>query len=94
MYFQPIKLSFQPLDRDEPKGRPLWKFTVFAQDEGGDGLVGYADVQVNLKDINDNAPTFSQGVYHANVTENSTAGSFAFVMATLFSGKNDIKTTT
>lgn len=69
-------LLFQPLDRDEPKGRAQWKFTVFAQDEGGDGLVGYADVQINLKDVNDNAPAFLQGVYHANVTENSTAGNF------------------
>jgi hypothetical protein len=51
----------QPLDRDEPNGRPQWRFTVFAQDEGGNGLVGYADVQVNLKDINDNAPLFPQG---------------------------------
>lgn len=33
---------------------------MFAQDEGGTGLVGYADVQVNLKDINDNAPVFPQ----------------------------------
>jgi hypothetical protein len=55
-----ITLS-QPLDRDEPNGRPQWRFTVFAQDEGGNGLVGYADVQVNLKDINDNAPLFPQG---------------------------------
>ena len=65
---------FQPLDRDEPNGRPQWRFTVFAQDEGGNGLVGYADVQVNLKDINDNAPLFPQGVYYGNVTENGTAG--------------------
>jgi hypothetical protein len=50
----------QPLDRDEPGGRPQWRFTVFAQDDGGNGLVGYADVQVNLKDINDNAPLFPQ----------------------------------
>lgn len=47
---------------------------MFAQDEGGEGLVGYADVQVNLKDINDNAPIFPQGVYFGNVTENGTAG--------------------
>jgi len=65
---------FQPLDRDQPSGRPQWRFTVFAQDEGGEGLVGYADVQVNLKDINDNAPLFPQGVYFGNVTENGTAG--------------------
>lgn len=54
----------QPLDRDQPNGRPQWRFTVFAQDEGGEGLVGYADVQVNLKDINDNAPIFPQGIYN------------------------------
>ena len=47
---------------------------MFAQDDGGNGLVGYADVQVNLKDINDNAPLFPQGVYYGNVTENGTAG--------------------
>ena len=64
----------QPLDRDQPHGRPQWRFTVFAQDEGGEGLVGYADVQVNLKDINDNAPFFPQGIYVGNVTENGTAG--------------------
>ncbi|KAJ4431420.1 hypothetical protein ANN_20017, partial [Periplaneta americana] len=63
----------QPLDRDQPNGRPQWRFTVFAQDEGGEGLVGYADVQVNLKDINDNAPIFPQGIYFGNVTENGTA---------------------
>ncbi|KAI5742124.1 hypothetical protein M8J77_003534, partial [Diaphorina citri] len=69
-----------PLDRDQPNGRPQWRFTVFAQDEGGEGLVGYADVQVNLKDINDNAPTFPQGVYFGNVTENGTAGMVVMTM--------------
>lgn len=62
------------MDRDQPNGRPQWKFTIFAQDEGGDGLVGYSEVQVNLKDINDNAPIFPLGVYMANVTENGTVG--------------------
>ncbi|XP_050321161.1 putative neural-cadherin 2 isoform X1 [Bactrocera neohumeralis] len=64
----------KPLDRDQPHGRPQWRFTVFAQDEGGEGLVGYADIQVNLKDINDNAPQFPQGIYFGNITENGTAG--------------------
>ncbi len=68
------KFFSKPLDRDQPNGRPQWRFTVFAQDEGGEGLVGYADVQVNLKDVNDNAPLFPQGVYFGNVTENGTAG--------------------
>lgn len=72
------------MDRDQPNGRPQWRFTVFAQDEGGEGLVGYADVQVNLKDINDNAPIFPQGVYFGNVTENGTAGNYRFFMITIF----------
>ncbi|XP_037038290.1 neural-cadherin isoform X5 [Bradysia coprophila] len=70
----------KPLDRDQPNGRPQWRFTVFAQDEGGEGLVGYADVQVNLKDINDNAPIFPSGVYFGNVTENGTAGMVVMTM--------------
>ncbi|XP_039480682.1 putative neural-cadherin 2 [Drosophila santomea] len=71
----------KPLDRDQPNGRPQWRFTVFAQDEGGEGLVGYADIQVNLKDINDNAPQFPQGIYFGNVTENGTAGSSVMTMS-------------
>ena len=43
-------------------------------------MVGYADVQVNLKDINDNAPLFPQGVYYGNVTENGTAGMMVMTM--------------
>ncbi|XP_076394562.1 neural-cadherin isoform X3 [Megachile rotundata] len=70
----------KPLDRDQPNGRPQWRFTVFAQDEGGEGLVGYADVQVNLKDINDNAPTFPQGIYFGNVTENGTSSMVVMTM--------------
>ncbi|XP_063984429.1 neural-cadherin isoform X1 [Diachasmimorpha longicaudata] len=73
----------KPLDRDQPNGRPQWRFTVFAQDEGGEGLVGYADVQVNLKDINDNAPVFLQGVYHGNVTENGTSGMLVMTMTAI-----------
>jgi len=63
-------------------GRAQWRFTVFAQDEGGEGLVGYSDVQVNLKDINDCSPVFPLGIYYGNVTENGTSGktcSFLFI---------------
>lgn len=77
-------INVQPLDRDQPNGRPQWRFTVFAQDEGGEGLVGYADVQVNLKDVNDNAPLFPQGVYFGNVTENGTAGLLMIHFFSLF----------
>ena len=43
-------------------------------------MVGFADVQVNLKDINDNAPLFRHGVYFGNVTENGTAGMVVMTM--------------
>ena len=60
----------KPLDRDAPHGRPIWRFTVYAEDEGGqNGLVGYADVVVNLRDINDNHPFFPNNVYIGNVSE-------------------------
>uniref|UniRef100_A0A6G1SIF4 Neural-cadherin n=1 Tax=Aceria tosichella TaxID=561515 RepID=A0A6G1SIF4_9ACAR len=64
----------KPLDRDAPHGRPVWRFTVYAEDEGGrNGLVGYADVVVNLKDINDNQPYFPNTIYHGNVSERGAA---------------------
>uniref|UniRef100_A0A6E8VYJ9 Cadherin n=2 Tax=Anopheles coluzzii TaxID=1518534 RepID=A0A6E8VYJ9_ANOCL len=64
----------KPLNRDPPHGRASWKFTVFAQDEGGEGLVGFTEVQINLKDVNDNAPQFPNGIAYGNVTENGTIG--------------------
>ncbi|KAG8275345.1 beta-catenin binding [Homalodisca vitripennis] len=70
----------QPLDRDLPHGRPQWRFTVFAQDEGGEGLVGYADIHVNLQDVNDNAPIFLQSLSTTNLTENGTAGMVVVTM--------------
>ncbi|KJH45914.1 cadherin domain protein [Dictyocaulus viviparus] len=55
--------SFQALDRDPPNGVPTWNFIAQAIDDNGRGLVGYADVQVILKDINDNAPIFPDDLY-------------------------------
>lgn len=34
------------LDRDPPKGIPVWKMVVQATDMNGNGLVGYADIEV------------------------------------------------
>ncbi|XP_066938449.1 neural-cadherin-like isoform X1 [Macrobrachium rosenbergii] len=64
----------KPLDRDYPGGRPRWGLTVFAQDEGGTGLVSYSEFVVKLKDVNDNPPRFTQAIYYGNVTENGTSG--------------------
>lgn len=71
----------KPLDRDAPNGRPVWRFTVYAEDEGGvNGLVGYADVVVNLRDINDNNPFFQNNVYIGNVTERGAANQTVMTM--------------
>lgn len=71
----------RPLDRDAPLGRPVWRFTVYAEDEGGhNGLTGYADVIVNLRDINDNNPTFPNSQYVGNVSESGPAGQAIMTM--------------
>ncbi|CAD6190829.1 unnamed protein product [Caenorhabditis auriculariae] len=53
----------KPLDRDPPTGVPSWNFVIQAIDDDGVGLVGYADVQVNVRDINDNAPIFPERLF-------------------------------
>ena len=62
------------IDRDQPFGKPQWKLSVFAEDARSRQLVGFADVIINLKDINDNSPFFAHKHYLANVTENGTVG--------------------
>ncbi|VDK82941.1 unnamed protein product [Litomosoides sigmodontis] len=63
----------RPLDRDPPAGVSVWKFIVQAIDEDGYGLIGYADVQVNLRDINDNAPIFPSNLF-GTIDENRDPG--------------------
>ena len=72
----------RPLDRDLPRGRPVWNFNVLAHDEavggvGGPGqpsLTGYAEVRVVLRDVNDNAPVFDRRRLVGKVAEHSRAG--------------------
>ncbi|XP_061097128.1 neural-cadherin [Conger conger] len=61
------------LDREE---RSVWRFLVLATDENGAGLTGFADVIVNVRDVNDNAPVFlcaGDGCFVGHVPENSPA---------------------
>lgn len=64
------------LDREE---RPAWRFLVLATDEGGAGLTGFADVLLEVQDVNDNAPFFpcpvleADGCFVGSVPENSPA---------------------
>ncbi|OXB67759.1 hypothetical protein ASZ78_010361 [Callipepla squamata] len=67
------------LDREE---RALWRFVVLATDEGGEGLTGFADVIINVWDINDNAPMFAcmPDDCNGSVFENSPAGTLVMEM--------------
>ncbi|KAG7474379.1 neural-cadherin-like [Solea senegalensis] len=64
------------LDREE---RPAWRFLVLATDEEGGGLTGFADVLLEVRDVNDNAPFFPcpalevDGCFVGQVPENSPA---------------------
>jgi len=77
------------LDRDMPRGRPVWNFNVLAHDEAVDGvdgtvqpsLTGYAEVRVVLQDVNDNAPVFDRSRLVGKVTEHSRAGKFLCVLS-------------
>nr|XP_020510259.1 LOW QUALITY PROTEIN: neural-cadherin-like [Labrus bergylta] len=68
--------SQRRLDREE---RAAWRFLVLATDEGGAGLTGFADVLLEVKDVNDNAPFFPcpaleiDGCFVGQVPENSPA---------------------
>ncbi|NWH79854.1 CADN protein, partial [Piaya cayana] len=71
--------SHKRLDREE---RALWRFVVLATDEGGEGLTGFADVIINVWDVNDNAPTFTCMLdgCNGNVFENSPADTLVMEM--------------
>uniref|UniRef100_A0AAV2MF92 Uncharacterized protein n=1 Tax=Knipowitschia caucasica TaxID=637954 RepID=A0AAV2MF92_KNICA len=68
--------ALRRLDREQ---RPVWRFLVLATDEGGAGLTGFADVVLEVKDVNDNAPFFpcgaleEDGCFVGQVAENSPA---------------------
>nr|XP_057909277.1 neural-cadherin isoform X1 [Doryrhamphus excisus] len=71
------------LDREE---RPAWRFLVLATDEGGAGHTGFADVLLEVRDVNDNAPFFPcpalevDGCFVGQVPENSPADTLVMEM--------------
>lgn len=70
------------LDRDAPRGRPIWNFNVLAHDEVGDSgtgsgqppLTGYAEVRVMPRDVNDNVPVFDKNRLVGRVLEHCRPG--------------------
>uniref|UniRef100_T1ILH8 Neural-cadherin n=1 Tax=Strigamia maritima TaxID=126957 RepID=T1ILH8_STRMM len=71
------------LDRDLPYGRPVWRFTALASDEGGGpgSLTGFAEVIIDLTDINDNVPMFVEPFYKGYVKENQVKDVKVMVMS-------------
>ncbi|XP_037950631.1 cadherin-87A [Teleopsis dalmanni] len=53
------------------------KFTATVTDTGMPALTSTADVTVDIINLNDNEPHFSQSEYHFNITENSPRGTVA-----------------
>uniref|UniRef100_A0A8D0HKE9 Neural-cadherin n=1 Tax=Sphenodon punctatus TaxID=8508 RepID=A0A8D0HKE9_SPHPU len=69
------------LDREK---RSVWRFLVLATDEDGEGLTGFADVIIDVSDVNDNAPLFlctSDGCFMGHVPEDSPADTTVMEMA-------------
>ncbi|KAM4677968.1 protocadherin Fat 2 [Discoglossus pictus] len=57
-----------PLDRESVS---CYWLTIYATDLGSIPLFSVAEVYIEVTDINDNIPQFSQAVFYASVTENS-----------------------
>ncbi|XP_067849588.1 protocadherin Fat 4 [Heptranchias perlo] len=61
------------LDREEQAAYTLF---IQARDKGSPPLSSVAEVNVTLKDINDNSPTFYPVQYFANIKENEPPGTY------------------
>lgn len=65
------------LDREE---QAVYNLILTAVDGGVPARSGTASIIINVLDINDNAPVFSQPVFTVNITENSAAGSVVMTL--------------
>ncbi|XP_074068871.1 protocadherin gamma-A10-like isoform X19 [Macrotis lagotis] len=61
----------QTLDREE---ETIYSLTLVATDGGDPALSGTVRIRVIVLDLNDNAPVFTQSVYHVSVPENVPVG--------------------
>ncbi|XP_060100312.1 neural-cadherin-like [Heteronotia binoei] len=71
----------EKLDREK---RSVWRFLVLSTDEDGEGLTGFADVIIEVTDVNDNSPLFlciSEGCFMGQVPEDSPADSSVLEMS-------------
>lgn len=56
--------------------QPEYNITITATDAGSPSLTGVKVLTIVVTDINDNAPTFTQREYNANIPENQPVGTF------------------
>lgn len=64
--------SAAPLDRETASQVVL---NISAKDQGLQPKISYTTLVVNITDVNDQVPAFSQSVYHVSLVEHSPAGS-------------------
>ncbi|GCC29831.1 hypothetical protein chiPu_0008273 [Chiloscyllium punctatum] len=64
-----------PLDRENTS---LYDVSITCSDAGNPPLTSEKTVRVDISDINDNAPRFTQSLYTANVMENNVIGASIF----------------
>ncbi|XP_053251573.1 neural-cadherin-like isoform X2 [Podarcis raffonei] len=87
----------EKLDREK---RSVWRFLVLATDEDGEGLTGFADVIIDMTDVNDNPPLFlcaSDGCFMGQIPEDAPADSTVMEMSAVDlddprAGKNAVLT--
>nr|XP_006811702.1 PREDICTED: protocadherin Fat 4-like [Saccoglossus kowalevskii] len=76
------------LDFEDEDNR-IYEFYVFATDQGEPALTSSAFVKIQVVDINDNAPDFTEHFYHGNVDENSVAGTTVNMLRSILATDED-----
>lgn len=87
LFSTPTSSSCQPLDRDPPSGRAHWRLRVSTTDGKH---YAHTDVLVNLKDVNDNAPYFSQPILYAAISEDTPQGTLTLYFISGVNGFQEI----
>ena len=73
-------LVLQGVKEFDREASTAFNFTVYAKDSGKPSLSSNALVSIQLVDINDNDPKFTQAEYRASVKENSQVGTEVLVV--------------
>lgn len=75
MFYSGILTVAEPLDHELSRE---YFITVLATDRGSPPLSNTAVISINITDINDNSPRFSQDAYSVHVNENVVEGTEIF----------------